>query len=49
MFGSKCAVCDQRNATIYLEERDDMYCSDCIDEMREEAMELLGMLGDYDE
>ena len=29
MCMSKCASCDQRNATIY---DDDMYCMDCHDE-----------------
>tara|TARA_R100001510_G_C7647506_1_gene204825 strand:- start:589 stop:762 length:174 start_codon:yes stop_codon:yes gene_type:complete len=26
---SKCAACDQRNATVYDSEADDMYCADC--------------------
>ena len=26
---SKCAICDQRNATVYDSEADDMYCADC--------------------
>ena len=29
MFGRKCAVCDQRNATVYDADADDMYCTDC--------------------
>ena len=29
---SKCACCDNRNATIYNADADDMYCSDCHDE-----------------
>ncbi len=26
---SKCACCDQRNATVYVSSRDDMYCQMC--------------------
>ena len=26
---SKCACCDQRNATVYVASRDDMYCNMC--------------------
>jgi len=26
---SKCAACDERNATVYDSEADDMYCIDC--------------------
>ena len=36
MFGSKCAVCDQRNATVYDAEADDMYCTDCYEQKRYE-------------
>ena len=29
---SKCAFCDQRNATVYCADTDDMYCRDCYEE-----------------
>lgn len=30
---SKCAVCDQHNATVYDPDRDDMYCAECYYEL----------------
>jgi hypothetical protein len=35
-MGSKCAVCDERNATIYDAEADDMYCGGCYEQKRYE-------------
>jgi|DEB0MinimDraft_6_1074348.scaffolds.fasta_scaffold314550_1 hypothetical protein len=32
MCYSKCAGCDERNATIYDDSNDDMYCVDCYEQ-----------------
>jgi uncharacterized UBP type Zn finger protein len=29
---SKCATCDQRNASVYCPEADDMYCYSCYEQ-----------------
>lgn len=33
---SKCAVCDERNASVYDADADDMYCTSCYEEKRYE-------------
>jgi hypothetical protein len=29
---SKCAICDQRNASVYCPDADDMYCYSCYEQ-----------------
>lgn len=47
-MAGKCAVCDQRNATVYHDE--DMYCSDCFDEVYyDEHVCYCDSLSEYEE
>ena len=40
---SKCAVCDQRPAPVFIAPREDFYCNDCAAEAIAEAEALLGI------